>query len=102
MRRTLRPAVVAAVWLMAACVGTPAVQPDVTASPSTSTAPTDRPVTTPSPVPTPTLVPQPADKPPVSFARADLARGNPVGVTGAGPISLAATALDAGTYDDPF
>src|SRR5438874_12584454 len=102
MRRTLRPAVVAAVWLMAACVGTPAVQPDVTASPSSSTAPTERPVTTPTPVPTPTLIPQPADKPPVSFARADLARGSSAGVMGTGPITLAATGLGSGTYDDPF
>src|SRR2546430_4678740 len=89
-------------WLLAACVGTPVTQPDATATGSPSAAPTDRPVTTPTPVPTPTLVPQPADKPPVSFARADFARGTAVGVTGTGPITLAASALTGGSYDDPF
>src|SRR2546430_6147897 len=89
-------------WLLAACVGTPVTQPDATATGSPSAAPTDRPVTTPTPVPTPTLVPQPADKPPVSFARADFARGTAVGVTGTGPITLAATGLTNGSYDDPF
>src|SRR5213593_932385 len=102
MRRTRRSAVVVTVWLLAACVGTPVAQPDVTATPSASLAPTDRPVTTPTPVLTPTLIPQPADKPPVSFARADFARGTSAGVTGTGPLALAASGLTSGTYDDPF
>jgi len=103
MRRARRSAaLVVAVWLLADCIGTPVTQPDITATPSFTAAPTDRPVTTPTPVPTPTLIPQPADKPPVSFARADLARGSSAGVMGTGPITLAATGLGSGTYDDPF
>src|SRR2546422_5077011 len=103
MRRGRRYAVaMITAWLLAACVGTPVTQPDATATASPSAAPTDRPVTTPTPVPTPTLVPQPADKPPVSFARADFARGTSVGVTGTGPLTLAATGLTSGSYDDPF
>ncbi|TMC75350.1 MAG: peptidase C39 family protein [Chloroflexi bacterium] len=103
MRRGRRSAIaVITAWLLAACVGTPVSRPDATATASPSAAPTDRPVTTPTPVPTPTLVPQPADKPPVSFARADFARGTAVGVTGTGPITLAASALTGGSYDDPF
>jgi peptidase C39-like protein len=103
MRRARRSAVpVIAVWLLAACISTPVTQPDVTATPSSSAAPTDRPVTTNTPAPTPTLIPQPADKPPVNFARVNFARGTAAGVTGTGPIALAATGLASGTYDDPF
>src|SRR4030081_353904 len=103
MRGARRSAIaVVAIWLLAGCIGGPVAQPSVGPTPSASPAPTDRPVTTPSPVPTPTLVPQPADKPPVSFARADFARGASAGVAGTGALSLAATGLASGTYDDPF
>src|SRR5438128_10326717 len=103
MRRARRSAaLVVAVWLLADCIGTPVTQPDITATPSFTAAPTGRPVTTPPPVPTPTLVPQPADKPPVSFARADLARGTSAGGTGAGPITPAATGPGGGSHGDPF
>src|SRR5207245_8960249 len=99
MRRAARrsAALVVAVWLLADCIGTPVTQPDITATPSFTAAPTDRPVTTPTPVPTPTLIPQPADKPPVSFARADLARGRSAGVVGTAPITIAATGRVCGT-----
>jgi hypothetical protein len=82
--------------LAAACLGTPA-PPD--------TADTPRPtevVTTSTPAPTPTLIPQPANVPAVSFTRADLSRGSSNGVTGAGPLVLAATGLATGSYDDPY
>ena len=55
-----------------------------------------------TPAPTPTLVPQPADAPAVSFARADLSRGSSSGVTGTGPLVLAASGLVTGSYDDPY
>src|SRR3989442_16031085 len=89
-----------AIGLFAACIGAPTAQPDATAT--ASPAPTDRPVTTPTPASTPTLIPQPADKAPVSFARADFTHGTSAGVTGTGPITLAASGLTGGTYDDPF
>src|SRR2546425_1301089 len=89
-----------AIGLFAACIGAPPAQPDATAT--ASPAPTDRPVTTPTPASTPTLIPQPADKAPVSFARADFTHGTSAGVTGTGPITLAASGLTGGTYDDPF
>jgi hypothetical protein len=57
-------------------------------------------VTTPSAQPTPTLIPQPPNVAPVSFVRADLARGSASGVTG-NPLKLAASGLSTGTYDDP-
>jgi hypothetical protein len=47
-------------------------------------------------------VPQPANVPAVSFARADLSRGSSSGVTGRGPLGLAAGGLTAGSYDDPY
>lgn len=59
-------------------------------------------VTTRTPAPTPTLIPQPANVPAVSFTRADLSRGSSVGVTGAGPLVLAATGLADGSFDDPY
>ena len=55
-----------------------------------------------TPVPTPTLVPQPSNAPAVSFTRADLARGSSSGVTGTGPLVLAASGLVTGSYDDPY
>jgi hypothetical protein len=59
-------------------------------------------VTTSTPAPTPSLIPQPANVPAVSFARADLAHGSSSGVTGTGPLTLAASGLAMGTYDDPY
>jgi hypothetical protein len=38
----------------------------------------------------------------VSFARADLSRGSSIGVTGTGPLLLAASGLVTGSYDDPY
>jgi peptidase C39-like protein len=58
-------------------------------------------VRTATPVPTPTLVPQPANAPAVSFARVDLSHGTSNGVSGAGPLVLAASGLTSGSYDDP-
>jgi hypothetical protein len=81
--------------LAAACIGTP--PPDATLTPVPSAA-----VSTSTPAPTPTLVPQPANAPAVSFTRVDLARGSSSGVTGTGPIVLAASGLVSGTYDDPY
>src|SRR5712691_2332819 len=101
MRRAQRSAAgFIAIGMFAACVGAPVAQPDATTAPP-SARPSDV-VRTPSPAPTATLVPQPADKPPVSFARTDFARGASAGVSGTGPITLAATGLVSGTYDDPF
>jgi hypothetical protein len=72
-----------------------------TAEPPTTPKPGE--VVTPStPAPTPTLIPQPANAPAVSFARADLSRGSADGVTGSGPLVLAASGLVAGSYDDPY
>src|SRR6185503_15547272 len=51
---------------------------------------------------TPTLIPQPANVPAVSFRRADLSRGAASGVTGTGPLVLAASGLTGGSYDDPY
>ncbi|HEY8785029.1 MAG TPA: C39 family peptidase [Candidatus Limnocylindria bacterium] len=59
-------------------------------------------MTTSTPAPTPSLIPQPANVPAVSFARADLAHGSSSGVTGTGPLTLAASGLAMGTYDDPY
>jgi hypothetical protein len=81
--------------LAAACIGTP--PPDATNTPAPSEV-----VSTSTPVPTPTLIPQPADAPAVSFTRADLARGTSSGVTGTGPLMLAASGLVTGSYDDPY
>ena len=81
--------------LAAACIGTPA--PDATNTPAPSEV-----VIPSTPVPTPTLVPQPSNAPAVSFTRADLARGSSSGVTGTGPLVLAASGLTTGSYDDPF
>lgn len=86
---------VAAALLAGACISTP--PPD-----ATSTPPPSEGVRTSTPEPTPTLVPQPADAPAVSFARADLAHGSSSGVTGTGPLTLAASGLTMGTYDDPY
>ena len=80
--------------LAAACVGAP--PSDATKTPAPSEV-----VSTSAPTPTPTLVPQPANAPAVSFARADLARGSSSGVTGTGPLTLAASGLTTGSYDDP-
>lgn len=71
--------------------GTPLPSPSSTAVVSTST-----------PAPTPTLIPQPPNVAPVSFSRADLARGSASGVTGTGPLALAETGLQTGSYDDPY
>jgi len=87
----------AATVLTAACVGTTTPPAAGTSAPSPSEV-----VTTSTPAPTPTLVPQPANVPAVSFARADLSRGSSSGVTGTGPLVLAASGLAAGTYDDPY
>jgi hypothetical protein len=86
--------VAASAFLAAACIAAP--PPDATSSPVPSAV-----VTTSTPAPTPTLVPQPANAPAVSFTRADLARGSASGITGTGPLVLAASGLTAGTYDDP-
>src|SRR5205823_6464182 len=59
-------------------------------------------VGTTTPAPTPTLVPQPTNAPAVSFARADFSRGSASGVTGTGPLVLAASGLVSGSYDDPY
>ena len=59
-------------------------------------------MTTSTPAPTPTLAPQPTNAPAVSFARADLSRGSASGVTGTGPLVLAASGLVSGSYDDPY
>jgi hypothetical protein len=93
-RRCLVAASASAV-LAAACIGAP--PPDATNMPASSEV-----VTTSTPVPTPTLVPQPANAPAVSFTRADLARGSSSGVTGTGPLVLAASGLLTGSYDDPY
>jgi hypothetical protein len=85
----------ASVVLAAACVATP--PPD-----ATNTLAPSQVVSTNTPAPTPTLVPQPADAPAVSFARADLTRGSSNGVTGTGPLTLAASGLVSGSYDDPY
>jgi peptidase C39-like protein len=92
-RRCLVAASASAV-LAAACIGTP--PPDAT------TRPPGELVTSSTPAPTPTLVPQPTNAPAVSFARADLARGSSSGVIGTGPLTLAASGLTAGSYDDPY
>jgi peptidase C39-like protein len=81
--------------LAAACISAPA--PDASNTPAPSEV-----VTTSTPVPTPTLVPQPSNAPAVSFTRADLARGSSSGVTGTGPLVLAASGLTTGAYDDPY
>jgi hypothetical protein len=94
MKGTRRCLIAASALLAAACIGTP--PPDATNTP----APTEV-VSTSTPAPTPTLVPQPANAPAVSFARADLAHGSSSGVTGTGPLVLAASGLVTGTYDDP-
>jgi len=93
-RRYLAAASASAV-LAAACIATP--PPDATNAPASSEV-----VSTSTPAPTPTLVPQPADAPAVSFARADLAHGSSNGVTGTGPLTLAASGLVSGSYDDPY
>jgi peptidase C39-like protein len=80
--------------LAAACIGTPPPE-------ATSPSPAGPVVKTSTPAPTPTLVPQPSNAPAVSFTRADLARGSSSGVTGTGPLTLAASGLTAGSYDDP-
>jgi hypothetical protein len=59
-------------------------------------------VTSPTSVPTPTLIPQPSGSPPVSFARADFARGAGSGVTASGALALADTGLSSGSYEDPY
>jgi hypothetical protein len=82
--------------LAAACLGTPA-PPEATDSPRPSEV-----VTTSTPAPTPTLIPQPANMPAVSFTRADLTRGASNGVTGTGPLVLAASGLATGSYNDPY
>jgi Peptidase_C39 like family len=81
--------------LAAACVGTP--PPDATEMPRQSEI-----VRTSTPAPTPTLIPQPANVPAVSFSRANLAGGTSNGVTGSGPLVLAASGLATGSYDDPY
>jgi hypothetical protein len=81
--------------LAAACIGTP--PPDATSTPAPSEL-----VRTSTPAPTPTLIPQPANVPAVSFARADLGQGSSNGVTGTGPLVLAASGLTTGSYDDPY
>jgi hypothetical protein len=83
--------------LAAACVGTITPPSDGTATPQPSEV-----VRTSTPAPTPTPVPQPADAPAVSFVRADLSRGSSSGVTGTGPLVLAASGLATGSYDDPY
>jgi hypothetical protein len=100
MRRARRCALTfLAAGLLAACTGAPTPSPSGTAA--ASATPTDR-VTTPSATPTPTLIPQPPDVAPVYFARADLTRGSSSGVTGSGPLVLAASGLATGSYADPF
>src|SRR5207237_8718301 len=59
-------------------------------------------VLTRTPAPPPTRVPQRTNAPAVSFARADLSRGSASGVTGTGPLVLAASGLVSGSYDDPY
>jgi len=94
-RRCLVAASASAV-LAAACIGAPS-PPD-----ETSTSAPSEVVTPATPAPTPTLVPQPSNAPAVSFTRADLARGSSSGVTGTGPLVLAADGLATGAYDDPY
>ena len=55
-----------------------------------------------TPAPTPTLIPQPANVAAVSFTRVALGRGSSSGVTGTGPLTLAASGLTTGSYDDPY
>jgi hypothetical protein len=101
MRRAPAFAAPVLVVLLVGCLGGPGARPEeTTAAPSAS--PSDSPVSAPSPAPTPTLIPHPPNVAPVSFARADLSRGTSAGVTGAGPLKLAATGLVGGSYDDPF
>jgi peptidase C39-like protein len=88
-------AVSAGALLVASCVGTP--PPEATSTPAPSEV-----VSTSTPAPTPTLVPQPPNVPAVSFARADLSRGQASGVTGTGPLVLAGSGLTSGSYDDPY
>jgi hypothetical protein len=88
---------VAATLLAAACVGSTTPPDEATSTPKATEV-----VTTNTPAPTPTLIPQPANAPAVSFARADLSRGSSTGVTGTGPLVLAASGLVAGSYDDPY
>jgi hypothetical protein len=96
MKGARRSAIAAAVMLLAAaCLGAP--PPDATGTPQPSEV-----VTTSTPAPTPTLVPQPANVPAVSFRRSDLSRGSSSGVTGTGPLVLAASGLATGSYDDPY
>jgi peptidase C39-like protein len=96
MRGARRPAIAAAALLLAAaCVGTPTPPDGTTPRPSEV-------VTTSTPAPTPTLIPQPANVPAVSFTRANLSRGTSNGVTGTGPLVLAASGLAAGSFDDPY
>jgi peptidase C39-like protein len=84
----------ASAMLVAACIGTS--PPDATSTPSEGQV-----VSSSTPAPTPTLVPQPSNSPAVTFTRADLARGSKSGVIGTGPLTLAASGLTAGSYDDP-
>jgi hypothetical protein len=79
------------------CVAAPAPSPTPSSSPEPSQV-----VKTSTPAPTPTLIPQPANAPAVSFARADFGRGAADGVTGSGPLVLAASGLATGSYDDPY
>jgi hypothetical protein len=95
MRGTRRCLVAASALLAGACIATP--PPDATSTPAPSEV-----VSTSTPAPTPTLVPQPANVPAVSFSRADLARGSSSGVDGKGPLTLAASGLTSGSYDDPY
>lgn len=99
MRRAPRSLVaLIAIGLLATCVGASTAGPNATAR--RSAAPTDRPTAT--PLPTATPVAQPANKPSVSFARADFERGTTNGVRGSGPLTLAASGLASGAYSDPF
>jgi Peptidase_C39 like family len=95
MRSARRWSVAVAALIAAACVAT--APPDA----SSPAAPTEV-VRTSAPVATPTLIPQPANVPAVSFSRADLSRGSGSGVSGTGPLVLAASGLASGTYDDPY
>ena len=104
MRRAPRSIVALLVVALAGgCVSPPQTRPVETTPPSTATAaPTASPVTSPAPSPTATPIPQPANVPPVSFTRADLARGTANGVAGDGPLTLANAGLASGSYDDPY
>ena len=95
MKGTRRCLLAASALLAGACIATP--PPD-----ATNTAAPSEVVSTSTPAPAPTLVPQPANVPAVSFVRADLARGSSSGVDGKGPLTLAASGLSSGSYDDPY